>query len=120
MIRRAPSPDAEINRGNVTRAAWDEWQYNASYGGIVPEIAGRDEPTPAFVDNELGFGFGSGPPLTLTLNRLSETNAHAATKLKADAPYRHTRAYHRRNKYQRQADLVAMRDAGMAARARGA
>src|SRR5579871_2421069 len=68
----------------LTRAAWFEAKVNGSAQGGAPEaMLGTYHPPRSFVDEELGFGFGEGPSLQVTLLHLEAHNRRARKMLGA-------------------------------------
>lgn len=76
--------DLEFHR--IVRAAWAEAKVNASTAGFATEpMLALAYPPRSFIDQELGFGFGEGPSLQVTLLHLEVHNRRARKVLEGQA-----------------------------------
>lgn len=67
----------------LVREAWREAKINASaHNSATEPMLGAAYPPRAWVDQELGFGFGEGPSLQVTLLHLEAHNRRARKTLK--------------------------------------
>lgn len=64
------------SRRDVIRAAWFEYKTSKHIAGLATEpMLGAFRPPGAFIDVELGFGFGEGPSIMATLDGVSRATA---------------------------------------------